>query len=425
MSVLLHSTRSDLNSLVPDYGCNNGDVEYEYKLESNRAYVNFLREKRDESTNLTLMARRAAEGKGVYGVKVLDFTRQPSEQLLSDEAAGLEPDVSASPTKLSNRSVAVFLLDVRSNKTPWPRNWKKYLVDYDADFLGEEQWAWFEEALNRSTATMNVIVQGLQVHADRYFDGNTVESWSRFPASQHRLYQTILRSDANSPILVSGDVHMAELLQKDCRQAGRFDKQESRTLLEVTTSGMTHSWGTNICARPTSSLACQSPHVAFSLKAGMHLAHNNYAWTDLVYESDPLDGAKAGFQYALDRNFGELELDWDNQQVLVRFFGNDTVVPLISTSWTFDELSKEQRPIDPPKVHRSDLDQMLQNLIRRGSANADDWICINHGGHPSFFLKLFGVLSPVFLAGSIMIAPVALPLLAILVLARRRSVKTL
>jgi hypothetical protein len=116
------------------------------------------------------MARRAASGKGVYAVKVFDFTRRsPRTTLLSDEEAGLEPEFEQRHARLSNRSVAVFLLDVRSNKTPWPSGWKKYLLDYEADFLGEEQWRWFEEALKRSTATVNLIVQGLQVHADRYF----------------------------------------------------------------------------------------------------------------------------------------------------------------------------------------------------------------------------------------------------------------
>ena len=32
------------------------------------------------------------------------------------------------------------------------------------DFLGEEQWMWFKQALNNSQATVNIIVSGLQVH---------------------------------------------------------------------------------------------------------------------------------------------------------------------------------------------------------------------------------------------------------------------
>ena len=72
-----------------------------------------------------------------------------------------------------------------------------------------------------------------------------VEDWSRFPAAQHRLYQTILSSGVAAPILVSGDVHMAELLRRDCRRRHlpNSDSTEplysaSRMLLEVTVSGM-------------------------------------------------------------------------------------------------------------------------------------------------------------------------------------------
>jgi phosphodiesterase/alkaline phosphatase D-like protein len=71
------------------------------------------------------------------------------------------------------------------------------------------------------------------------FDGNLVEDWSRFPKAQHRLYQAILSSGAQAPVLVSGDVHMAELLRRDCRQhQAEADYSVSRMLLEVTVSGM-------------------------------------------------------------------------------------------------------------------------------------------------------------------------------------------
>jgi hypothetical protein len=59
--------------------------------------------------------------------------------------------------------------------------------------------------------------------------------------AQHRLYQTILSSGAKVPVLISGDVHMAELLRRDCRQhgGGTADSYSpSRMLLELTVSGM-------------------------------------------------------------------------------------------------------------------------------------------------------------------------------------------
>ena len=87
--------------------------------------------------------------------------------------------------------------------------------------------------------TLSVVCNGIA----KSFDGNLVEDWSRFPMAQHRLYQTILASGVNAPVLVSGDVHMAELLRRDCRQYHPDDtihhtNSRSRMLLEVTVSGM-------------------------------------------------------------------------------------------------------------------------------------------------------------------------------------------
>ena len=243
-----------------DYGRNNGDRSYKYRRESAVAYMDFV-----EGSNpyyhtqspWAVMKDRAKQGKGLYGVKVMDFLRPAGQQLLTDVEAGLDPTVvvpDGEQPKLSDRSVAIFLLDCRSNKTPWVEPEKnetpkiKSTLKYDGDYLGEEQWAWFEEAIGRSTAAVNIVVQGLQVHADRYFDGHLVENWSRFPMSQHRLYQAVLKPNVQAPILISGDVHMSSLMRRDCRRIGNSD-QNSRLLLELTASGMTHSWGySTVCA---------------------------------------------------------------------------------------------------------------------------------------------------------------------------------
>jgi hypothetical protein len=263
-----------------DYGINNGDHRYKYRTENAQWYLQFLQQSSTGSHNPTTehfyhsqpqphhhshyldlhyMEQRARAGKGLYGVKVLDFHQPYGQELLSDDAAGIEVkeeeedendthhSSSNHKKQLSDRSVAIFLLDCRSHKTPWnpPKFPHRFQLNYDADFLGVEQWQWFERSLRRSTATVNIIVQGLQVHADHFYDGNIVEDWSQFPTAQHRLYQTILSSGVTAPILVSGDVHMAELLRRDCRRRRRRHDQSteslysrSRMLLEVTVSGM-------------------------------------------------------------------------------------------------------------------------------------------------------------------------------------------
>jgi alkaline phosphatase D len=88
--------------------------------------------------------------------------------------------------------------------------------DLDGDFLGEKQWEWFENSVRRSKASVNVIVSGLQFHGNRGPDGNLAEGWSKYPRSQQRLYDLLLEENVQSPILISGDVHMTQLSRKDC-----------------------------------------------------------------------------------------------------------------------------------------------------------------------------------------------------------------
>jgi PhoD-like phosphatase len=420
-----------------DYGINNGDVLYQHKKESAILFLNFLKKSSSNDVNLSLMEQRAQNGKGVYGVKVFDFAAtEAGHELLSDQEAGIEPLVDSgsdsSTTVLSDRSVAIFLLDCRSNKTPWKKEYPdRFLPDYAADFLGEEQWQWFEAALRRSAASVNVIVNGLQVHSDKYFDGNHAEDWSRFPMAQHRFYQALLQSGASAPVIVSGDVHMAEILRKDCSRGGDDDDDDDeneddapatrnkRSLLEVTTSGMTHSWCSNICARPKS-IACRTQWLHRALCVGMHWAHRNGAWTDVVDLVGPPreEGAKRRVQYALERNFAEFEFLWDTRELVVRIFGESGDGPILSTAWDFDMVSGLTPLEATKKLHQSDYEQELRRLSAHG-ARRNEWICLNYRGHPSLALKLFGVLSPISLAAFITFLPIFVPLTVLYLLKRR------
>ena len=138
-----------------DYGCNNGDGTFEHRYESGLEFVKFLGQPKE-----SLMSRRVQAGRGVYGVKLFDFARPEGFQEVPDEEAMIDPDLDGimNNTTYSHRSVAVFVLDVRSNKTPWKKGSEAYLTDYEGDFLGESQWQWFEKAIARSGAAVNVVV---------------------------------------------------------------------------------------------------------------------------------------------------------------------------------------------------------------------------------------------------------------------------
>jgi alkaline phosphatase D len=194
------------------------------------------------------MSRRAQAGYGVYGVKLFDFERPEGRQLVPDDEARIDPDVDTSIhlpysnkfPAYSNKTVAVFVLDIRSNKDPWQEGAKAFQPDYEGDFLGEHQWEWLETSLKRSRAAVNVIVNGLQVHSNLFPSAHVAEKWANFPRSQQRLFDAILQDNVQAPILVSGDVHMTQFMRKDCRKI-KEPYSTSRPLIEMTTSGMTHS----------------------------------------------------------------------------------------------------------------------------------------------------------------------------------------
>ncbi len=256
---------------------NNGDETFVYKRQSATSFLDFVGESRD-----SVMYKRAERGYGVYGVKVFDFGRSEGEYLLSDEEAGLDADLgldldldldadldlgavteestSASDDATSNnrqkyreKVVAIFVLDARTNKTPWAKGFGGWFPNYEGDFLGERQWQWFENSIRKSNASVNIIVNGLQVHSYRHPNSNSVELWSHFPKSRQRLYDVILQDGVKAPILLSGDVHMAQFLRKDCISRSDLDKSndgggggggdaktKTKPLIEFTSSGMTH-----------------------------------------------------------------------------------------------------------------------------------------------------------------------------------------
>ena len=391
-----------------DYGANNGDINYKHKRESAIAFVETFLGMPEEA----VMSQRARAGKGIYGVKLFDFSRDPT--LLSDEEAGIDADVPMTESvNYSDKTVAVFAIDVRSFKTPWNIGKNKFSYNYNGDFLGEHQWTWLKESLRRSQAKVNVIVTGLQVHADRYPDGNVAEAWSKFPTAQARLYNVILESNASAPIFVSGDVHHAQLLRKDC-----YSKGNIRPLVEITTSGLTHSWGEVFCSRPDGNFLCQSSHTPFATRLAMTIGHIINPWKDLIQDKG-LEGAKNGLQYSLDLNFGEIEVDWDQGAVQVRIHGLDQDTPLLSQQWTIEELNGQQ------KMRGGTLD--IADFQKVSSLGTGPWVCLNHRGvtHP-LHLLLTSFLSLVIIT-ALLFYPLTLAVLGGCWMRRRspRSIKKL
>ena len=279
-----------------DYGANNGDRTYKYRRESGIAHIDFTGEPSDSPIRM-----RAEAGKGVYGVKVFDFDRDVGDELVPDAQAGVDSDISDTDIKdmdeprYSNKSVAVFVVDVRSNRSPWGKGLQAWRQSDEGDMLGEEQFVWLEHSLRRSKTSVNIVVTGMQVHANRFPSSSVAEEWVKFPRSRQRLYEAILQNGVQAPIIVSGDVHMAQLLRKDCfrrqlndESAETIMQKPPRHLVELTSSGLTHSWGTCFASSERFHKSWYSPYYYFMSRASMTYNHIKAItpWTELV-RTDP------------------------------------------------------------------------------------------------------------------------------------------
>eukprot|EP00536_Pseudo-nitzschia_multiseries_P000983 jgi/Psemu1/317474/estExt_fgenesh1_pm.C_120011 len=451
-----------------DYGINNGDKTFPFRTESGIEFTKFL----GLTDEASAMSRRAVRGLGVYGVQVYDFS-STNGRLLSDSEAGLDPDVVTDETyndranhsnnndSNSEQSVAIFVLDVRSNKTPWAK--ELFALDPEGDFLGEDQWKWFETAIGRSKAQVNIVVSGIQVLAPWFYDVNKVENWSGFPKAQHRLYQTLLQPNVRAPILFSGDIHMAQFLRKDCRkrvptfETGR-DGDDSETdtdavkdtshhrsiirpLYEVTSSGMTHSWSANApyCGRPNKSKLCTFYPFNVVIETVMTYVHFVSPWTALLKGNDddrggigvgsgsgPKRSNGRQLQYTLERNVAEVELDWKDNLVTVRILGEEGQT-LLRQDWSMDRLTGgtstststtesatrkfvgADETLLTEQAFETGQDRLESSLQRKLPRDHEDYICVNYRGNIPPVHFALSIASTVGVGMLLGLAPVWVP----------------
>ena len=155
-------------------------------------------------------------------------------------------------------------------------------VDYNGDVLGEEQWHWFEQVLNDTVRNghdvkFNIIVSSIQV-----FSSNPLfEGWTHFPRSRVRLLNIISRNRPKGLIFLSGDVHFGEFLG--------WDNDEQGGLIEVTSSGLTHT--------------CTTPYL--------------YGFTCPYILHKFKDHRSSDHFYYTGKNFGSIDFDWKNEMVTI------------------------------------------------------------------------------------------------------------
>lgn len=203
-----------------DFGKNDGGASYEHKAAAQKIFLDFL----DEPSN---SPRRSQAG--LYASHWVGGGGKPSIHLI--------------------------LLDVRYNRSP---------IDdpNSGDFLGDVQWKWLEKEL-RSTPpgemdsaapAATVVLSTLPVVANRFGLG---EGWQHFPNQRSQLLRLLAGSGRPGLVLLSGDIHLAELSLLTCssgdgsgggleqfrRVGGHGVSSSARwAVWELTSSGMTHAW---------------------------------------------------------------------------------------------------------------------------------------------------------------------------------------
>ena len=227
--------------------------------------------------------------------------------------------------KLKNLSIRLILLDVRSFK-------ESLLWDKDADILGEEQWEWFENIFKNTKDDIYLIGSGVQVLP---FDRTLiVEHWFRKPRT--RLIQLIKKYQKSGVIILSGDVHFAQLYKTNCDSEGI-----GYPIYEICSSGLSHFCTTH---SPFCDIFCDT-------------------YTPLTYPITPI------YDFF---NFGTVEIDSNSnkQQTLIKLQIRDYVTNIVfEKELKLGELSfKDLEPNEGCRKHFERewlhfFNRIIQNLL--------------------------------------------------------------
>ena len=126
--------------------------------------------------------------------------------------------------------------------------------------LGAEQWQWLESQLNKQ-AQVRFIVSSTQVIPD----GKGMSEWGNYPLERQKLFDLVQETGAGGVILLSGNVHFAEISKVET---------QAYPLFEFTSSGLTHNSNTY-------------PKLKNSYRVGGPYARLNFGLIEIDWEAKP------------------------------------------------------------------------------------------------------------------------------------------
>jgi hypothetical protein len=123
-----------------------------------------------------------------------------------------------------------------------------------------------------------------------------------------------------------------------------------------------------------------------------------------LYESGGGDETPQGLQFSLEKNFGELEFDWEERTVTMRAFGETPdASPLLMAKMSMDQLSGNTFA---PGSSLASTDFLRENRTRHPTIQGE-WTCINHRGQDNLLSHVAGHV----IAGIALTVIVPIPLL--------------
>jgi alkaline phosphatase D len=134
----------------------------------------------------------------------------------------------------NQNTVKIILLDARYFRDHLEMDsTKAYIPNTTGSVLGETQWEWLEQELNKKDAVITVIGSGIQFISEEH----PFEKWQNFPNERKRFFDLMEETGSNGVILLSGDRHIAEI--------SKLEIEGMRNpIYDVTSSGLTHTWKT-------------------------------------------------------------------------------------------------------------------------------------------------------------------------------------
>jgi alkaline phosphatase D len=187
-----------------DYGSHAGGAEFTVKEASKEVFLTFWKEPKESPR---------WKRSGIYDAKIFGKAGRRVQVILLDtkyNRSQVKPDPVPKEERLKSGKVGGYIPDSDPTKT----------------HLGEEQWAWLEEELKKP-AEIRLVVSSTQVIPNQ----KGMDEWGNFPLERQRLFDLINSTNAAGVILLSGNVHFAELSK---------NSETPYPLYELTSSGMTH-----------------------------------------------------------------------------------------------------------------------------------------------------------------------------------------